>query len=211
MKKREQKLEILEDEDKIDAADIEKDVEDETKSGHYIDNKVFYAEMVKWKAVVDADRAAGRKTPPVTDYIGKCFLDIATHLSYRPNFINYHYREEMIGDGIENCLMYASNFDPTKSKNPFSYFTQIIYFAFLRRIAKEKKQMYIRYKMLEAADKTGKVRRNLFDSSDGNADDPVADFFHLSQTDIAKFSKSDGTSRKGKKNKKARRNRLDDV
>jgi len=211
MKKRKPKTQIPEDELEIDAVEIEKDIEEETQSGHYIDNKVFYAEMVKWKEFVAAERAAERKTPPVTDYIGKCFLDIATHLSYRPNFINYPYREEMIGDGIENCLMYASNFDPSKSKNPFSYFTQIIYFAFLRRIAKEKKQMYIRYKMLEAADKTGKVRRNLLDSSDGNTEDPVAEFFHLSQTDLAKFSKSDGTQRKGKKSKKTRRNRLDEV
>jgi len=211
MKKRKPKTETNEDELEIDSQEIEQEIEDETKSGHYIDNKVFYAEMVKWKECVSVERAADRKTPPVTDYIGKCFLDIATHLSYRPNFINYPYREEMIGDGIENCLMYASNFDPSKSKNPFSYFTQIIYFAFLRRIAKEKKQMYIRYKMLEAADKTGKVRRNLLDSNDGNTDDPVAEFFHLSQTDIAKFSKSDTPRKKGKKSKKANHNRLDDV
>lgn len=198
MKKRKVKPKVEDDLD-IDAADIEKDVKEETQSGHYIDNKVFYAEMVKWKALVDTERAAERKTPPVTDYIGKCFLDITNHLSYRPNFINYPYREEMIGDGIENCLMYASNFDPSKSKNPFSYFTQIIYFAFLRRIAKEKKQMYIRYKLLEAADKTGKVRRNLLDSSNGDTNDPVAEFFHLSPTDIAKFSKSDTKRRLGKK------------
>jgi len=210
MKKRKVKPKV-EDEVDIDAADIEKDVEEETQSGHYIDNKVFYAEMVKWRALVDAERSAERKTPPVTDYIGKCFLDIANHLSYRPNFINYPYREEMIGDGIENCLMYASNFDPSKSKNPFSYFTQIIYFAFLRRIAKEKKQMYIRYKLLEAADKTGKVRRNLLDSSNGDTNDPVAEFFHLSPTDIAKFSKSDTKRRLGKKSRKVTRNRLDDV
>jgi len=210
MKKRKVKPKA-EDELDIDAADIEKDVEEETQSGHYIDNKVFYAEMVKWKALVDTERAAERKTPPVTDYIGKCFLDIANHLSYRPNFINYPYREEMIGDGVENCLMYASNFDPGKSKNPFSYFTQIIYFAFLRRIAKEKKQMYIRYKLLEAADKTGKVRRNLLDSSNGDTNDPVAEFFHLSPTDIAKFSKSDTKRRLGKKSRKVTRNRLDDV
>jgi hypothetical protein len=211
MKKRKPKIQTSEDEVEIDASEIKKDIEEETQSGHYIDNKVFYAEMVKWKEVVVAERAADRKTPPVTDYIGKCFLDIATHLSYRPNFINYPYREEMIGDGIENCLMYASNFDPSKSKNPFSYFTQIIYFAFLRRIAKEKKQMYIRYKMLEAADKTGKIRRSLLDSSEGNAEDPVAEFFHLSPTDLAKFSNADSTKRKGKKSKKTRRNRLDDV
>ena len=74
---------------------------------------------------------------------------IATHLSYRPNFINYTYREEMIGDGIENCIQYAKNFDPEKSKNPFAYFTQIIYYAFLRRISKEKKQQSIKQKMID--------------------------------------------------------------
>ncbi len=211
MKKRKPISELTNSEVEIDAEEIEKDIEEETRSGHYIDNKVFYAEMVKWKVVVDTERAAERKTPPVTDYIGKCFLDIATHLSYRPNFINYPYREEMIGDGIENCLMYAGNFDPNKSKNPFSYFTQIIYFAFLRRIAKEKKQMYIRYKMLEAADKTGRVRRNLLNTTDGKTDDPLAEFFNLSQTDITKFSKSSTTRRTGKKSKKAKRNRLDDM
>ena len=76
-------------------------------------------------------------------------MKIAEGLSHKPNFINYPHREEMIGDGIENCLMYFNNFDPEKSKNPFSYFTQIIYFAFLRRIAKEHKQLYVKYKSTE--------------------------------------------------------------
>jgi DNA-directed RNA polymerase specialized sigma24 family protein len=67
----------------------------------------------------------------------------------KPNFINYSYREEMISDGIENCLQYIDNFDPTKSNNPFAYFTQIIYYAFLRRIAKEKKQSYIKGKLIQ--------------------------------------------------------------
>jgi len=76
-------------------------------------------------------------------------MKIAEGLSHKPNFINYTYRDEMISDGIENCLMYFDNFDPTKSKNPFAYFTQIIYFAFLRRIQKEKKQLYVKYKSTE--------------------------------------------------------------
>ena len=92
------------------------------------------------KEVIEADDL-GESRPPVSEYIGECFMKIAEHLSYKPNFINYEYREEMIGDGIENCLMYAHNFDPEKSKNPFSYFTQMIYYAFLRRIQKEKKQI----------------------------------------------------------------------
>ena len=101
--------------------------------------------MIAWKSTCEK---ADDKLP-VTDYIGECFLKIATHLSYRPNFINYTYREDMIADGIENCLQYVSNFNAEKSKNPFAYFTQIIYYAFLRRIAKEKKQTHIRNKMIE--------------------------------------------------------------
>ena len=93
-------------------------------------------------------RTTNKPLPPkVSDYMGECFYKIATHLSYRPNFINYTYREEMVGDGIENCIRYAKNFNPEKSKNPFAYFTQIIYYAFLRRIAKEKKQTTIRKRL----------------------------------------------------------------
>ena len=115
------------------------------KKPHYVDNKKFLEAMIAWKSTCEK---ADDKLP-VTDYIGECFLKIATHLSYRPNFINYTYREDMIADGIENCLQYVSNFNAEKSKNPFAYFTQIIYYAFLRRIAKEKKQTHIRNKMIE--------------------------------------------------------------
>ncbi len=90
-----------------------------------------------------------KELPVLPDYAGECFLKIAERLSHRPNFINYAFREEMVSDGIENCVMYASNFNPDKSKNPFAYFTQIIYYAFLRRIEKEKKQLYIKYKTME--------------------------------------------------------------
>ena len=113
------------------------------KSRHYVDNKEFLRAMIEWKEECNkADEIL-----PVTDYIG--FLKIANHLSYRPNFINYTYRDEMISDGIENCLQYVKNFNPEKSNNPFAYFTQIIYYAFLRRIAKEKKQSHIKNKMIE--------------------------------------------------------------
>ena len=107
------------------------------KRDHYIDNAQFFMEMSAWRKQVDAADAAGTQHPPVTHYIGECFMKIAEHLSRKPNFINYPYRDEMISDGIENCLLYAYNFDPKKSTNPFSYFTQIIYYAFLRRIQKE--------------------------------------------------------------------------
>ena len=112
---------------------------------HYVDNKKFLQAMIDWRETWPDEE----NIPPVTNYIGECFLKIATHLSYRPNFINYTYRDEMISDGIENCLQYVKNFNPEKSQNPFAYFTQIIYYAFLRRIQKEKKQTHVRNKIIE--------------------------------------------------------------
>lgn len=119
------------------------------KKQHYVDNKLFFAEMQKWKEEINEQEQVDDLPPMVTEYMGDCFQKIATHLSYRPNFINYTYREEMIGDGIENCIRYAKNFNPDKSKNPFAYFTQIIYYAFIRRITKEKKQTAIKQKIID--------------------------------------------------------------
>ena len=119
------------------------------RSAHYVDNKKFLQAMIEYKDKCDKAEKRNRKTPPVTNYIGECFLKIANHLSYRPNFINYTFRDDMISDGIENCLQYLKNFNPAKSNNPFAYCTQIIYYAFIRRIQKEKKQTSIKYRMIE--------------------------------------------------------------
>tara|TARA_Y100001937_G_scaffold128232_1_gene203443 strand:- start:2116 stop:2592 length:477 start_codon:yes stop_codon:yes gene_type:complete len=119
------------------------------KKQHYVDNKKFLEELVKYRKRVHVAKERGLKKPRITEYIGECFLKIATHLSYRPNFINYMYKEDMIGDGIENCVQYIDNFDPAKSSNPFAYFTQIVYYAYLRRISKEKRQMDIKDKLIE--------------------------------------------------------------
>ena len=116
---------------------------------HYVDNKKFLAEITKYREAVDEARTLDKEKPRRTHYLAECFLKIETHLSYRPNFINYMFKEDMISDGVENCVQYIDNFDPAKSKNPFAYFTQIIYYAFLRRIAKEKRQMDIRDKLIE--------------------------------------------------------------
>mgnify|MGYP001219271879 FL=1 len=121
------------------------------KSEHYVNNKEFLAAMVEYKKLVDKSKKDGKKDPRVPDYIGECFLKIANHLSYRPNFINYTYRDDMISDGIENCLQYLNNFNPDTSNNPFAYFTQIIYYAFIRRIQKEKKQTTIKQRMIQEA------------------------------------------------------------
>tara|TARA_Y100001963_G_C6770635_1_gene444694 strand:- start:1431 stop:1967 length:537 start_codon:yes stop_codon:yes gene_type:complete len=118
------------------------------KNEHYVDNAKFLEAMKEYKTLCEDAKKNDKDKPLVTNYIGGCFLKIANHLSYRPNFINYTYRDDMISDGIENCLQYLDNFDPEKSKNPFAYFTQIIYYAFIRRIQKEKKQVEIKQKLL---------------------------------------------------------------
>jgi hypothetical protein len=120
-----------------------------SKQKHYINNADFLQALIDYQAAMKKSKKDKSSPPPIPNYIGECFMKIAEGLSHKPNFINYTYRDEMMADGIENCLMYFNNFDPTKSKNPFAYFTQIIYYAFLRRIQKEKKQTYVKYKATE--------------------------------------------------------------
>jgi len=118
------------------------------KKEHYVNNAEFLEGMKAYKKRCREAKKAGKPKPPVDNYLGSCFLKIANHLSYRPNFINYTFRDDMISDGIENCLQYLDNFNPAKSKNPFAYFTQIIFYAFVRRIQKEKKQVTIKHKLI---------------------------------------------------------------
>tara|TARA_Y200000002_G_scaffold143317_1_gene118453 strand:+ start:3714 stop:4190 length:477 start_codon:yes stop_codon:yes gene_type:complete len=122
------------------------------RSDHYVNNKELLEAMVVYRNKCAIAKEKGLEPPLISNYLGDCFLKIATHLSYKPNFVNYMFREDMIGDGIENCVQYIHNFNPEKSTNPFAYFTQIIYYAFLRRIQKEKKQLEIKTKIIE---KTG--------------------------------------------------------
>ena len=119
------------------------------KSEHYVNNKQLLEALIVYRAKVASAKENDLPKPRITNYLGECFLKIATHLSYKPNFVNYMFREDMISDGIENCVQYIHNFDPEKSRNPFAYFTQIIHYAFLRRIQKEKKQLEIKTKIIE--------------------------------------------------------------
>ncbi len=119
------------------------------KQKHYINNPDFLRALIEYKEAKNLSTKNKTEPPPIPNYIGECFMKIAEGLSHKPNFINYTYRDEMMSDGIENCLMYFDNFNPDKSNNPFAYFTQIIYYAFLRRIQKEKKQTYVKYKATE--------------------------------------------------------------
>ena len=115
---------------------------------HYVNNADFLQAIIEYRLKVKEAKETDKEKPRLSNYIGACFLKIAEHLSRKPNFISYSFREEMISDGIENCIQYVDNFDPDKSKNPFAYFTQIAWYAFLRRIAKEKKQQDIKLKYL---------------------------------------------------------------
>ena len=119
------------------------------RSEHYVNNKEFLYAIVEYKAKVREAEEQGKPKPRITNYLGSCFLKIATHLSYKPNFVNYMFKDDMVCDGIENCVQYINNFNPEKSSNPFAYFTQIIHYAFLRRIQKEKKQLEIKTKIIE--------------------------------------------------------------
>jgi hypothetical protein len=116
---------------------------------HYVDNKQLFVVMIEYKNSVDEAEQSGDTKPQIPNYVGRCLLQIANRLATKPNFANYTFKDDMISDGIENCVSYIDNFNPDKSHNPFAYFTQIIYYAFLRRIQKEKKQLYIKHKSLE--------------------------------------------------------------
>jgi DNA-directed RNA polymerase specialized sigma24 family protein len=122
---------------------------------NYVNNPDLLAALIAYKTSCREAEDAGDERPRVPDYIGTCIFQIATRLATKPNFSGYSYKEDMISDGIENCLLYIDNFNPEKSQNPFAYFTQIIWYAFLRRIAKEKKQMYIRFKSSQHMIATG--------------------------------------------------------
>jgi DNA-directed RNA polymerase specialized sigma24 family protein len=119
------------------------------RSEHYVNNKEFLAALIKYREDVEIAKLQDKTKPVIPRYIGECFLKIANHLSFKPNFVNYMFKEDMISDGIENCVQYIHNFNPAKSQNPFAYFTQIIHYAFLRRIQREKRQLEIKNKIIE--------------------------------------------------------------
>lgn len=119
-------------------------------SNNYVDNKKMYEELVKYNnSLKEYEKDKTKKKPKISNYLGECFILIANNLAVRPQFVNYVFKEEMIGDAIENCVNYCHNFDHTKYTNPFAYFTQIIYYAFIRRIYKEKRHLYIKHKISE--------------------------------------------------------------
>ena len=199
--------------------------ESNKKASNYIDNDKMYSEITEYcKKVKQYNNTISKlkenetkpSKPKVSEYIGACIMLIAQRLATKPNFANYTHRDEMIGDGIENCLMYIDNFDPDKSKNPFAYFTQIIYYAFIRRIQKEKKQAYVKMKMFERMDVKGQWLRKamsneiveIHNDETGKKSQEnkrtYADYFRLSEKDVTQFEKQ------SEKKKRSRKSNLED-
>lgn len=181
---------------------------------HYVKNADLYAAMVEYRKAVNEANLAGKPKPRVPLYVGECIMKIATHLAYKPNFSNYTFRDEMISDGIENCLQYIDNFDPSKSQNPFAYFTQIIYYAFLRRIQKEKKYLYTKYAAIERAnllDETSEMQET--DKRAGSRFNDDVSYGEWSQEQMERFMASFDENRrhKKKKRKKAVDNTVDNI
>ena len=152
------------------------------RSEHYVNNKEFLAALIKYREDKEIALLQDKPKPVIPRYIGECFLKIANHLSFKPNFVNYMFKEDMISDGIENCVQYIHNFNPEKSQNPFAYFTQIIHYAFLRRIQREKRQLEIKNKILE---KSG--YSEVFDDSNKIDGDNYSDYNQIKDAVHAKL------------------------
>lgn len=171
------------------------------KKPYYVDNKKFLQAMIEYKEMVKNAEQNEETRPMVPMYIAECIMKIATHLSYKPNFVNYSFREEMISDGIENSLQYIDNFNPEKSQNPFAYFTQIIYYAFLRRIEKEKKYLYTKYKATEHVNTFGLGTDRQDHDSSSNFNDSVK-YGEWTEEHIATFIENFEENKRRKRKKK---------
>lgn len=122
------------------------------KRDNYVSNADFFKALNEYSARVSEAASKGKENPVIPTYVAECIIKIATHLAYRPNFKNYTFRDEMIADGIENAINAVKSFDSKKSQNPFAYFTQIIWWAFVRRIQAEKKYLYTKYAVSRRAE-----------------------------------------------------------
>ena len=175
----------------------------------YIDNKRFTQELGEYSDLYRESKENNSNPPKISDYIGECIMKISKKLASKPNFSGYSYKEDMIGDGIENCLKYMHNFDTNKSSNAFAYCTQIIYAAFLRRMQKEKRQEYIKYKLFELSGMEN-LHHNNYEMTDRNME--YENNPELSLEDIRKFDEmvKPKSKRLKKYNKTNNINNLDD-
>ena len=158
------------------------------KPVHYVNNVDFLEAIKKYQKQCQEAEAGGDPKPQLSNYLGECILKIATRLSHKANFINYSYRDDMILDGIENCIQCMDSFDPDKSSNPFAYFTQITYYAFLRRIQKEKRQQQTKYRYMRNIDIHDLVTQ---DHDSGDYGNEFIDYVKKQMDMIDEFDKPD--------------------
>tara|TARA_Y100001951_G_C11272707_1_gene259838 strand:- start:716 stop:1255 length:540 start_codon:yes stop_codon:yes gene_type:complete len=163
---------------------------------HYVNNKEFTQAVAEHNEAVKLAESKGKTPPKMSNYIGECIYKIATRLSTRPNFINYTYRDEMICDAIENCIQYIGNFNREKSNNAFAYITQICYYAFLRRIQKEKKQVFIKQQVISD------ITQDTFDTIDGDTSGMVNTNVEWLQDNMNRVEYEPRKSKKAKKTEK---------
>lgn len=200
-------------------------IEKDKKLRHYIDNEKLYKEMAVYSAEMKIYKEKCQNNeeyprPRMSEYIGTSILLIAERLSSRPNFCGYTYKDEMISDGVENCLVYAHNFNPEISKNAFAYITQIIYYAFLRRISREKEQFYTKMCLVRDSDIDGKFRNRLIKNYAEQGEyldtqEVYLKHFNLKKLDVDNIEKKTSTktskaAKKSKPIKKSKKN-LDDL
>ncbi len=164
------------------------------QNAHYVNNADFSLAVVEYVKKAEAAKSKKIEVPKVTNYIASCFLKIAEGLSHKANFIRYTYREEMVMDAVENCLKAISNYNleaatRTGKPNAFAYFTQITWFAFLRRIAKEKKQQDIKLKYLTQSGVENFISEN--ENADNTASYVASSFVDVLKNRIDKIKVKD--------------------
>ena len=173
---------------------------------HYVDNKVLFAALVEWQK--DLKRAHRKKLPKpqLPEYVAECMMKMANRLSQKAGFVNYTYREDMVGDALESCLRYIHNFNPSKSTNAFAYITQIIHNAFIRRIQKEQKQLYIKMRIVDDTDFVGSYERQDGDSTHYN--NSYVTYLQENKGDVISKFESWKESKKTKANAKKKEAKL---
>jgi DNA-directed RNA polymerase specialized sigma24 family protein len=172
---------------------------------HYVNNEDFLQAMIEFKENCELAKVAGKPRPVIPDYIAKCIMMIAEKLSRKPNFYSYTFREDMVGDAIKNCILYIDNFDPTIGRNPFAYFTQIIYFAFIQRINKERKQLYVKYKSTEELSILGDYEQFELSEMDGEGEGRQFELYENISEFIDNYEEKNNIKKVTKKKKQKER------
>lgn len=175
------------------------------KEKNYISNQKMYNELVKYYDKIAEAEKEEVEEPPIPEYLGECFLLIAENLAKKPNFSSYTFKEDMIQDGVLTCVANITKFDPDRTNNPFSYFTQAIFYSFLQRIAKEKKQEYVKYKSIEKKyfseemGVTNDLDKGSFKTSDNNNLEVFDNYLEFIEDYEDKFLPKKSRERKRKK------------